>query len=267
MVLERNAGQPAGTIAAELMKSIEIAEVLMGGMGKTTSGTANLVTTQPLPGFPNPASASYVKPPATVTTYSPSLGHPLNPVITSAPPVAMGNAAQTGPESDPERYIDIDYWESKPEAGDGTQRLSAFLQKSLPQTITVTPPGVDTPIDLVRSMNSPGARFVHVAYTLAGDTVGPRVTVMTSTPPGNLNRQALQALLDDIAAQAAATYSKEKRVIIPRAVQPIAPPTGADMQRMLDRDRASQAATPVTQDDARVAQEWARDREKSVQWR
>lgn len=239
-VYERSAGQSFESFYAKLSESLEIAAEVMG----------------------DPSVSIETLPAATSTpvTYIDKMRAPVaDPfkgalLISSAPPVA--GADETGDAVED----DIDYYESKPGKGDGANRLQQKLQSLMPRSITVKLPGFDDPLTLNCGIGSPGLRFVHVNYTLIGSQeLGPRVTVMTSQKDLDPD-----AILRDIVSQATAMYSKEKRVIVPHATAPQAPPSNQDLQNMLVRDRANQPS--ISSEDVEDARNWASNRSSNPRW-
>lgn len=236
MVLAKHAGADPSFVTEELLKSIEIAQSIAGELDvpvqqKRPSPSSVLETG-------NGDGPNGV---VLIETKTPSANRPI--VVSAAPPVE-------GADNEPEDAGDADLWESKFGKGDGCERLSAYLRKILPASITLKLPGFDAPLTLMCGIGSPGIRFVHVSYSLPGDTLGPRVTLMTSQK--NIDPQAI---VDDITMQAGALYSKEKRVIQPRPSAPPPPPTSQDFEAMLDKERRGQSSVSV--EDAEIAKTWS----------
>ena len=245
-VYEKNAGAAFEDFYGKLVDSLEIAADLMGDISPV-----NPVSIE----TPAPRRDAAMKPNPTSLATNQSTPDPFKGaiLISSAPPVAGADTSDDAPEDD------IDYYESKPGKGDGAERLRQKLSAMMPPSIQVQLPGFENPLTLVCGVGSPGLKFVHVNYTLQGSQeMGPRYTVMTSQK--DLDKEAI---LKDIVAQAGAMYSKEVRVLQPRAAAPQAPPTSQDLQNMLARDRQNQS--PVSTEDADLAKEWGQNR--GVQWR
>ncbi len=266
MVLRKHVGADAERVTGDLIQTLEIAQALVGEMRATQplpmARATGSTGTQPVfdaipPGAARTSSVVQVLSktlpdrdlsigiidPAPVPGSERTLWMPGQ---AAAPPVAL-RPDQTQADPPP----DIDYYESEPGKGDGCLRMRERLSSLLPLSVSVAIEGIAEPLMLERNISTPGLKFVHVSYSLAGDqALGPRVTLMTSQryiDPG--------AIIKDITAQAMAVYSKEKRVLTPRVPQRIEPPSSLEMQKMLDRDRAAQS--PITQEDAKIAQEWA----------
>lgn len=244
-VLVKYAGQSPELITEKLIESIEIAQEI--------AGDVEIMSTPQRINFPSvliETSRSDIQ----AATGTPARGPVL---ISSAPPVAgAGDSADDD---------DVDHWESQPGKGDGARRLEQHLNSVLPLSITLGIHGIEDPLTLVRGVGSPGMKFVHVSYTLPGDTVGPRCTIMTSQKTVNPD-----AIIEDIKTQAGASYSKEKRTITPRALPPQSPPTSSELQQMLDRDRRSQSHNDgLSGDEAALAREdadsWTQNR--SPRWK
>ena len=245
-VLIRNGVADPEAVVSEIVSGIEIAQAIMGDVTP--------VTTRPQKVASQTRGAAIKTLPLKVNS-KPASGI----ILFAAPPVA-------GTEDLPEAEEDIDYWESKLGKGDGCNRLQAKLQSLLPQSITVKVPAVDEPLTLVCGIGSPGVRFVHVNYSVPGGEMGPRVTLMTSMKPESID---VNKILEDIAEQACAIYSKEKRTIQPHAGPPPPQLTSQDLDRILARDRAAQQPNDGVSgkdavDAAEAAAEWGRNR--SVRW-
>lgn len=248
LVLARHAGETPEQISDKLIESLEIAAALSGEIAppqapETRIQKVSIETSPQSQPKPQPAQKGAV-------------------ILSVAPPVAgTGESGEDAPDAD------VDYWESRPGKGDGCTRLEQKLKSILPVSITLKVPGVDKPIELVRGIGSPGLRFVHVSYTIAGDTLGPRYTVMTSQKDIDA-----QAILDDIASQAAVSYSAEKRTIEARPGPPVQPPSGREMQEALERDMRSRdprdRSDGLSGDEARLAAEDAKHwgGQRGVRW-
>ena len=232
MVLEKNAGKSASEITDELFKSLEIAQALAGEVDVFPS--VSIETPQPDVVISKPVFDPMV-------TEYPSKRGPV--LVSAAPPVAVDSEREVSEDDD------VDYWESKPGKGDGCQRLQTKLQQLLPASIELQLPGFSQPLKLVLGIGSPGIKFVHVNYTIPGDSLGPRYTIMTSQK--NIDPDVI---VKDIMNQAAAFYSPEKRVIVPRTTPAPALPTSQELEAMLARDRkAQQQNDGLSGDEARDA--------------
>lgn len=269
MVLAKHAGKAPEEITDELLKSIEIAQALAEAIEIPDREIRQVLNKTQGPNTAAKPFDDYLgakererKPPGKASSpigSEPGQGKII--LISSAPPVAGID------ENDVSGEDDIDRWESKPGRGDGCARLQSKLQSVLPRSLTVQLPGFDQPLTLVCGIGSPGIRFVHVSYTIPGDTLGPRYTVMVSQKPEDIDPDAI---VDDILKQAAAFYSKEKRTIQPAPLAPIPPPSNQDLQRMLERDRKAQMPNDgLSGDEAKKASEdaaeWGRTRPQ--QWK
>ena len=255
LVLKRNEGRSASEITDELFKSLEIAQALAGEIDVTPDVS---IETQRIPSTLNSAEASKYK--AELRATSGIIGSGLQPgpvLVYAAPPVSDADGDEASDD-------DVDYWESKPGKGDGCNRLQTKLQQVLPKSITLQLSGFERPLELVLGIGSPGVRFVHVNYTIPGDNLGPRYTLMTSQK--TFDREAI---LKDITEQAGAIYSAEKRVIQPKATPAAPPPSPQDLQAMLDRDRRAQQPNDGLSGDeaqraAQDAAQWSQSR--SPRW-
>jgi len=239
MVLAETQGRSPDEIYLELQRSMKIAAMIAG---ETTAPAQNIAD------YYYQANAARSQAPA------PVLPMPVNkpgPVLVSAaPPVAdAGESEESG---------DVDYWESKPGKGDGCTRLETAIKKALPSSIKVQLPGFPEPLELVLGVGGPGIKFVNVSYTIPGDSMGPRFVLMTSQKDFDKD-----AIVSDIIQQAGACYSKEKRVIVPKAPPPSPMPTSQDMQRMLNQDRQRLQGDP---NDGLSGDEAMRARDDAKQW-
>lgn len=141
-------------------------------------------------------------------------------LIGEPPPVAGVSPAEYEDEEP------TDQWESSPGKGNGAERLSRYLASKLPNTIDVAIAGLTEPVTLIRNINSPGPGmpFVNVVYSIAGQSDGPRIMVMTTTSTVKIDQQAMVA---DITSQATSQYSTEKRVVQPNTKR-MPPPSSID---------------------------------------
>lgn len=247
-VYDKSSGQPFEAFFDRLIESLEIAAEIAGDVPDITRTTAPAPARDAAPVIPISIGTNSIK--SNPEDYKGAL------LLSVTPPPVAG--ADDAPDDD------VDYWESKPRKGDGCARLEAKLKEILPVSITVELPGFDKPIELSRGIGSPGIRFVHVSYTIPGDPLGPRVTLMTSNKEINP-----EEILRDIVSQCSTMYSKEKRKIEPRVGPPPPPPSSADMARMLERDRkAQQPNDGLTGTDAQLAAEDARvwSQNRSPRW-
>ena len=259
LVLERNAGRSASEITDELFKSLEIAQALVGEIdvmpnvsietpARPMSINTGLSTDRGYTGFGDDYDPEIVKNFRELTREESNallgIKERSGPVLVSAaPPVAVDGEYEVSEDDD------VDYWESKPGKGDGCQRLQTKLQQLLPASIELQLPGFSQPLKLVLGIGSPGIKFVHVNYTIPGDSLGPRYTIMTSQK--NIDPDVI---VKDIMNQAAAFYSPEKRVIVPRTTPAPALPTSQELEAMLARDRkAQQQNDGLSGDEARDA--------------
>lgn len=245
MVLARYMeSESADTVTSELIQSIEIAQALLGGA--SAPSTPRNVSTE-TSRKRQPLISAISKPKGTSTVTNNVFKGAI--LISSAPPVAGADQAV---EDDTE-----DHWESKPGKGDGCNNLQSKLQSIMPKSITVQVPGMDEPITLNCGIGGPGLNFVHVNYTIPGSPeAGPRFTVMTSQKPESINKDAI---LEDIVTQAAAMYSKDKRVIVARAAPPLQEP---DLARAMALDRSAQdQQTPIDPKFAGIAAGWGNSRD------
>ncbi len=250
MVIAGMPGESPEAVTGELIKSLHIAQLIAG---EIKDGAPAKESAPVLFAPPKVVRSAEDGQPASLTIFA-KVDH-LRDENNAAPPVAGASAAPEN-ETDP----DADYWESRPGAGDGCQRLTSHLRQYLPPSLSLPLPGFDQPLELVLGIGSPGLRFVHVSYSLPGDPLGTRVTLMTSQKTADP-----AAIVADITAQAAAIYSKEKRVLQPAPIPRLQPPSTQDLQNMLNRDRQQQSQAP-DQDAARIASQWAQDRHRSPRW-
>lgn len=252
-VYEKHSGLPFEEFFAKMTDSIEIAAEIMGENSLSNTVSIETYAHSNLTGMEKLKYEGELRGMRAVSSQAPSADPFKGAIlISSAPPVA--GAIESGAEAEDD---DVDYYESKPGKGDGANRLQQKLQSIMPRSITVQVPGIDTPLTLSCGIGSPGTKFAHVNYCIPGDTLGPRVTVMTSQKD-----LSPEEILKDIVAQAAAMYSKEKRVITPRSLPASPPPSNQELEQMLARDRSNQA--PVSQEDHKLAGEWSQSR--SPRW-
>lgn len=241
---DKSAGEPFEIFYTRLVDSLEIAADLMG----TSATTAPRI----------PVKSSIIVP---ATTAVDKLPAPKRAVILSAAPPVVG-ADDSGEDDD-----DVDHWESKPGKGDGCNKLETYLKNMLPVSIKLQLPGFAEPLELSRGVGGPGVKFVYITYSIpASQEMGPRYTVMTSMRAESIDKDVI---LNDIADQATAMYSAEKRQIVPHATPSPGMPSAQELDRILQRDRAAQQPNDgVSGDDARRAaqdaQEWASSR--SPRW-
>ena len=251
MVLEDNAGRTPDEIYDELHRSLKIAEMISGSLGNTTQPKNDVLARMQVSSsdFGALITGQQPRPQPPAPVLSMPSNKPMPILVSSAPPVAgIDDTDDPG---------DVDYWESKPGKGDGCARLEAAVKKTLPSSLTVQLPGFDKPFDLVLGVGSPGVRFVHISYSIPGGEMGPRVTLMTS------QKDAVDKdrIVSDILNQAAAFYSKEKRVIVPKAPPPLQAPSSQEMQQMLERDRRTQGSN-----DGLSGEEAMKASEDAKQW-
>lgn len=236
MTLADCAGQDIDTVTDRIVQSIRIADLISGG-------------TQP---------ASVVAPVIPINTalqQSRNAGHGTAKnmkefagvfLVGSAPPVA---GVTEDPLDEP-----TDQWESRPGKGDSAIRMTNHLQGILPPSITVTVPGILEPLTLVRSISGPsGMPFVHVGYCLAGQELGPRVTLMNTT-----REFSVDEIIADVMIQAGSLYRKDKVKLEPKALAFAGVPSDMEIQRMAVNGDS------VSGTDARLAREdaasWASNR-------
>lgn len=232
MALADSAGQDIDKTAENIIQSLRIAQVLAG----ETPGPQKVVAIK----TPTPAAR-----PVAPKQFAGAV------LIGTAPPVAGSS------ETEPDDMTDV--WESRSGKGDGGSRLTNYLQGILPPSITLQVSGIDEPLTLMRSITGPaGMPFVHVQYGLAGQDIGPRVTLMTTTPAFDADE-----LIADITSQAGSLYRKDKVVIQPKALAFAGVPSDADILRLAVNGDA------VSGDDAMRAREdaasWGSSRPQ--QWR
>lgn len=158
------------------------------------------------------------------------------------PPVA-------GADLPEDKGEEVDLWASRPGAADGPDRLRDALARELPGTIEITVAGVPTPVTLVRHLESPGSpmMFVQVRYAIAGQPIGPQVTVFTKDKTFFPTE-----IVAAIKEQAAAHYSTEKKAIQARPGPPIQMPSDSDIARLaiVDGDSVSGADAALARKDA-----------------
>lgn len=248
MVVAKYPGADPALITDEILKSIEIAQAIAGEIPEPTRNVSvNMLSPYKLE----------EPPPLKETPRRATL-------LSVVPPVAGAG------ESSQESEDDVDYYESKPGKGDGANRLQVIIQNMLPASIQVQIPGIEKPLTLVRGVGSPGIRFVYINYTMPGDTMGCRYTVMTSQKHIDTD-----VILADIVSQAEAFYSAEKRTLVPHAPKLDLMPTSQDLDEVMKRDR--QRLNPhnpmaeLSQDEAKLASEDAKAfqsaRESNPRWR
>lgn len=250
MVFAANAAKSPEVFYEELDRSIQVADALLGDMGRTTasSRTSTVVKALGKPARLDSAIAKIQK----------------KAVLLSATPPPVAGVEDTDEETEDDR----DYWETKPGKQDGCNRLETKLKNILPASIQIEVPGVDKPIELVRGVGGPGLKFVYVTYAISGDSLGTRYTLTTSIKPEALDPDAIIA---DIIDQAAAIYSGEQRVIVPHVTEKPFIPNDQHLAQMLARDRQNQKPNDgLSQDELKQAGEDARSfqnaRENSSRW-
>ena len=246
MVFAANVANSPEVFYDELVRSIQVAEALLGDMGRVTT----------------PALAKSLGKPARLDTAIAKIQK--KAVLLSATPPPVAGIEDTSEETEDDR----DYWETKPGKQDGCNRLETKLKSVLPETIKIEVPGVEQPITLVRGVGGPGLKFVYVTYSIAGDSLGTRYTLTTSIKPDALDPEAIIA---DIIDQAAAIYSGEKRTIVPHVTEKPFIPNDQHLAQMLARDRQSQKPNDgLSPDELKQAGDDARSfqsaRENSARW-
>lgn len=235
-----NSGGDFDVFYTKLIDSLEIASDLMGTIATTAPRATGV------------AGKSSLIIPASNASLKETAPAPKRAVILSAaPPVAGADESEEGDD-------DIDHWESKPGKGDGCNKLETYIKSILPISITIQLPGFDKPLELSRGVGGPGMKFVYITYSIPGSQeMGPRYTVMTSQRAYSIDKDEILA---DIADQATAMYSAEKRQIVPHAAPSPGMPSAQELDRILQRDRAAQQPNDgVSGDDARQAAENARE--------
>lgn len=247
---DKSAGQPFEVFYEQLVVSLEIAADLMSGAG-ISSNSPNHARV--------PVKSSIIIPASSAAKQTATA--PKRAVILSvAPPVAGADESDEGDD-------DVDHWESKPGKGDGCNKLETYLKSILPISIKLQLPGFPEPLELSRGVGGPGLKFVYITYSIPGSQeMGPRYPVMTSMRAESIDKDAI---LTDIADQATAMYSTEKRQIVPHATPSPGMPSAQELDRILQRDRASQQPNDgVSGDDAKLAakdaREWSENR--SPRW-
>lgn len=246
---DKSTGEPFEVFYTRLVDSLEIAADLMG-TSATTAPRSPVKSSMIIP------ATSNMMPPAINTTPTPKR----SVILSVAPPVAGADESDEGDD-------DVDHWQSKPGKGDGCNKLETYLKNMLPVSIKLQLPGFAEPLELSRGVGGPGLKFVYITYSIpASQEMGPRYTVMTSMRAESIDKDMI---LNDIADQATAMYSAEKRQIVPHATPSPGMPSAQELDRILQRDRASQQPNDgVSGDDARRAaqdaQEWASTR--SPRW-
>lgn len=244
---EKSTGEPFEVFYTRLVDSLEIAADLMGGAG---------ISTQPVQQRA-PVKSNMILPASTPSAPAPRRAV----IISAAPPVA-------GADESEEEDGDVDHWESKPGKGDGCNKLETYLKSILPISLKLQLPGFEQPLELSRGVSGPGLKFVYITYSIPGSQeMGPRYTVMTSMRAESLDKDVI---INDIADQATAMYSAEKRTVVPHATPSPGMPSAQELDRILQRDRAAQGPNDgVSGEDAQLAKqdakEWSDNR--SPRWR
>ena len=237
MAVEDSIGMPPEEITNAIIMAVRLAERMT--QPRQSPGLARLQAAQPSRILP--ATAPMRAPAPAVQRQAVA---PASAFTGVEPPVAGASSPEDKGEA-------VDLWASRPGAADGPDRLRDALARELPGTIEITVAGVPTPVMLVRHLESPGApmMFVQVRYAIAGQAIGPQVTVFTK------DRTFFpEEIVAAIKEQAAAHYSKEKKPIQARPGLPIPMPSDSDIARLaiVDGDSISGDEAALARKDAEM---------------
>ena len=235
MAVEDSIGLSPEEITEEIIRVVRLAERMT--KPRQAPGLARLQAAQPSRILPATAPMR-----AATQTVQRQAVAPASAFTGVEPPVAGASYAQDKGEA-------VDLWASRPGATDGPDRLRDALARELPGTIEITVAGVPTLVTLVRHLESPGSpmMFVQVRYAIAGQSIGPQVTVFTKDKTFFPDE-----IVTAIKEQAAAHYSKEKKAIQARPGLPIPMPSDSDIARLaiIDGDSVSGAEAALARQDA-----------------
>lgn len=145
-------------------------------------------------------------------------------------------------------------------------QLANFAKNEMPSLIQVQPPGFDAPFTIKKFIDIAGGNlgFVRIVYqqeggemiTESGQRIGPTLQITTTD-----KKLDADEMTENVRAQANATYSKTKRVLVPQR-PPITGSLG-DLRNGLSADAAGPAFNPNMTDEQVIA---AAQQARPVEW-